>query len=121
MSGSVRYPTLVELVERSGNPHLGHLRKPNDLAECFQVFGILHKLITNTDILREITRRVLDDFRAENCVYLELRTTPRFIKDETGKILVTKHEYLDAILTAIEQFEKETNGNMIFEFSCNLK
>lgn len=111
MSGSVRYPTLVELVQRSGNqPLVDMLRKPKDLAECFQVFGILHRLITNTDILREITRRVLDDFHADNCVYLELRTTPRAIKDETsGRVLVSKHEYLEAISTAIDEFEKDTN------------
>lgn len=86
------------------------LRKPNDLAECFQVFGILHRLITNTDVLGEITRRVLDDFHADNCVYLELRTTPRAIKDETGRVLVSKHEYLEAISTSIDKFEKDTNG-----------
>lgn len=117
MSGSVRYSTLVELAERSDNAALAQqLRPPRDLDECFRVFAILHKLITNTALLEQVTRRVLDDFRADNCVYLELRTTPRCIRDNDGRVLVSKLEYLNAIISAIEKFENETNGKIIFYY-----
>lgn len=79
-----------------------------DLNECFKVFPILHRLLNNKDVLRRVTREVLEDFSNENCVYLELRTTPRNIVDvNTNEVVCTKKEYLDTVIEVVQEFESK--------------
>lgn len=49
------------------------------LPECFQLFDMIHKVVTSHDIVTQITEEVIEDFANENVVYLELRTTPKVI------------------------------------------
>jgi hypothetical protein len=52
------------------------------LGECFQLFDVLHALVNSAAVLRRLVIEAVEDFAAENVVYLELRTTPR--RDITG-------------------------------------
>lgn len=47
------------------------------LAECFKLFEVIHKVTTDHETITSITREVVEDFAADNVVYLELRTTPK--------------------------------------------
>ena len=68
----------------SGN--LTNLLEGNrDLRKCFGIFNEIHKLIRTTDALRRIVQEVLEDFMADNVIYLELRSTPRALE---GNIFV---------------------------------
>ena len=128
LSGSVRYSTLIELVKQGSDEsekesdlsvlnslqsHIEDLKEPRELSECFKVFGILHRLIKNGEILKNVTRHVLDDFRSDNCAYLELRTTPRCILDSAGKVLVSKREYIELILNTIDEFEADNSDMLV--------
>jgi len=52
------------------------------LAQCFQYFVAVKKVITDLDGLREAARHVFEAYAAEHCVYLELRTTPKRFSDD---------------------------------------
>ena len=47
------------------------------LGECFQLFAAIHRITTDHSTITRITREVLEDFAADNVVYVELRTTPK--------------------------------------------
>ncbi len=83
-----------------------------DLDECFKYFSVLHEVLNSREVLRRIAREVFEDFRKDNVVYLELRTTPRCMKNpNTGDILVSKLDYLQTVIDVIKEFEKE--GGML--------
>lgn len=50
---------------------------PPGLAACFATFAQIHKLTDSLQAIRYAARMVTRRFALENCVYLELRTTPR--------------------------------------------
>lgn len=129
LSGSVRYDTIIDLLkEEFENSDLVNQEKikseiillnclknkpsisctnSRSLNECFQVFTILHRLLSNLEILEKVTLDILKSFESDNCVYLELRTTPRNIFDkDSNKLLVSKSDYLKKIVNVIENFER---------------
>ena len=53
------------------------LRGERSLADCFALFDVIHRLTTRHDVVQRITREAVEDFAADGCVYLELRTTPK--------------------------------------------
>lgn len=128
LSGSVRDSTILELLEKNafekferlngnsvterGEFILNELKRfpvgERDLDECFKYFAVLHEVLNSREILKRIAREVFEDFRNDNVVYLELRTTPRCIKDpNTGEISVSKVDYVKTLIEVIKEFEKE--------------
>ncbi|KAL7181277.1 hypothetical protein ACSBR1_040200 [Camellia fascicularis] len=53
------------------------LQNDRSLQEVFKLFDLIHIVTTDHKILTRITQEVVEDFAAENVVYLELRTTPK--------------------------------------------
>ncbi len=43
----------------------------------FEIFQLISKLIDSCEVLHTITREIIQDYHNCNCVYLELRSTPR--------------------------------------------
>jgi adenosine deaminase len=130
LSGSVRDTTIIELlneesrlkstqINRKELDLIEELRKyptgPRDLHTCFEIFSILHRVLKKREILERVTREILDDFREQNCVYLELRTTPRDIynEDNQSEIVVSKRDYLNSVIKVIEEFERDHPDVMI--------
>ena len=124
MSGSVRDETVIDMLKadlaRTGLLYADEMSAREELAKyaitgdkslekCFEIFSLLHRLLNNKENLARVTREVLHDFSVENCCYLELRSTPRNVFDSDGKLVFSKREYIQTILTEIEQF----NGDMI--------
>ncbi|ELR21169.1 adal protein [Acanthamoeba castellanii str. Neff] len=84
LNGSLRDATVVDLLKakrkRQGATDAGveadlpaYLFQHNrSLEECFQVFGLIHKLTNSLDVIKRITREVLEDFAEENVKYIEL-------------------------------------------------
>lgn len=64
---------------------------------CFKIFDIAHALTITPQAVFVATCDVIKEFHEDNVIYLELRSTPRAVKD-----LMTKTEYLEAIIKAIE-------------------
>jgi adenosine deaminase len=126
LTGSVRDTTILELLQKdsrrkSANSNysveqselnlLNELKRyptgPRDLSACFEVFGILHRVLNSKAVLARVTREILDDFSRENVVYLELRTTPRdMVSGESKEVVLSKREYLETVIAVVQDFEK---------------
>lgn len=73
-----------------------------DLKTFFPLFSsYIYHLVNDAASLRYTTLSVLRDFAADGVVYLELRTTPRFMPDAG----IAAQDYVQIILNSIEEFE----------------
>ncbi|XP_074560123.1 N6-mAMP deaminase [Curcuma longa] len=106
LNGSVRDSTLLELAKVLGDKgvidfeDVVHVIMKNgrSLPECFKLFDLFHILTTDHQTVTRITKEVIEDFAAENVVYLELRTTP---KQNESKGM-TKLSYMKAVINGIQ-------------------
>lgn len=109
LNGSVRSSTLLELaigLSKKGLVNLPELQaiivnSDRSLAECFKLFDMIHLLTTDHKIITRISKEVIEDFAAENVVYLELRTTPKC----NTSIGMTKRSYVEAVLAGLRAVE----------------
>jgi adenosine deaminase len=125
LSGSVSNETLLELLEKQIQIENSNEREKysnlldelkaftssnqeTNLDTCFKLFSITHKILSNKENLKQVTREVLEKFDSVNTVYLELRTTPRNIysTSEPSQLLVSKKDYVDIVLNVIEEYSK---------------
>ena len=107
IGGSIRNSTLVELIANSNNqqnyPELQVLKgDQRSLSQCFQLFDAVHDLVSSIAILKRITKECIQDFAMENCIYLELRTTPRHDIPN-----VTAQQYVNAVVETIRACQLE--------------
>ena len=75
------------------------------LSQCFEVFSLLHRLLSTLPAVARVTREVIADFAADEVVYLELRTTPRALAG------ASKRQYVQTVVDAIRECE-ETSDEM---------
>ncbi|KAL5197925.1 hypothetical protein ABZP36_001437 [Zizania latifolia] len=109
LNGSVRDSTLLELAKQLSDKGLivfedvkGVIMKNGrSLQECFRLFELYHILTTDHDTVARITKEVVEDFAAENVVYLEIRTTP---KNNEAKGM-TKRSYMNAVIKGLKTVE----------------
>jgi len=88
LNGSVRDSTITELSEALGETNGGHHRsdgRTGSLAEAFAKFGHIHRLVTTPALVARVAREAVEDFAAENCIYLELRTGPKVTARRSGR------------------------------------
>ncbi|XP_026663292.2 N6-mAMP deaminase isoform X2 [Phoenix dactylifera] len=105
LNGSIRDSTLLELAKVLGEKgvivfeDVAHVIMKNgrSLPECFKLFDLYHILTTDHETVARITKEVVEDFAAENVVYLELRTTPK--KNEAKGM--TKQSYMKAVIDGL--------------------
>ncbi|XP_034196674.1 adenosine deaminase-like protein [Osmia lignaria lignaria] len=74
----------------------------SSLGECFKVFDIAHSLTVTPDAVFQSTYETIKEFKDENVIYLELRSTPRAVD---GKM--TKQEYVESIIRAFQSCEAD--------------
>ncbi|KAK8811380.1 hypothetical protein WA158_003114 [Blastocystis sp. Blastoise] len=112
LHGSIRESTMEELCKRNYQDYSLYekakslINSKRNLKECFALFDVIHDIIQEYDTVKRITKEVIDDFYAENTVYLELRSTPR----KTTKI--DEAQYIKAILESIEEEEEKYKNKM---------
>ncbi|KAL6546731.1 hypothetical protein OROMI_022452 [Orobanche minor] len=105
LNGSIRDSTLLELARELGEKgaicfsDVEHVILKNDRAlnEVFKLFDLIHIITTDHKTVARISREVIEDFAADNVVYLELRTTPKR-NDSKG---MSKRSYVQAVLEGI--------------------
>lgn len=76
-------------------------KKPRSLHDCFEMFAEIPKCVDDENALRRITREALEDFRQHHVVYLELRSTPKRMKN------MTKRQYIEAVVDEMKLFEEK--------------
>ncbi|KMS96732.1 hypothetical protein BVRB_8g200370 [Beta vulgaris subsp. vulgaris] len=109
LNGSVRNSTLLEFAKELGEKGIivfsdvEHvvLKDDRSLTEVFKLFDLIHILTTDHATVTRITKEVVEDFAAENVVYLELRTTPKR-NDSRG---MTKRSYLEAVVEGLRRVD----------------
>ncbi|KAI3456430.1 hypothetical protein Pfo_013093 [Paulownia fortunei] len=109
LNGSIRDSTLRELARELGEKgtivfsDVEHVILKNDreLSEVFKLFDLIHILTTDHKTVTRITKEVIEDFAADNVVYLELRTTPKR-NDSKG---MSKRSYMEAVLEGIRSVD----------------
>jgi adenosine deaminase len=97
LHGSLRQSSIAEL---SGKPFPA-LSDSRDLTECFRIFDLIHNTVDTLNKVERLTREVLEDFKADNCIYLELRSTPR---DRLNSW--SKRQYLDCVTAVLLQWNQ---------------
>mmetsp|Transcript_112713 Transcript_112713/g.319268 ORF Transcript_112713/g.319268 Transcript_112713/m.319268 type:complete len:370 (-) Transcript_112713:365-1474(-) len=107
LSGSITQQKLVEMLEKRGGgatfaPFDCREDVSNALVKCFDYFDKVAKVVADLETLKESTLHVLDTFAAENCLYLELRTSPKQFKTPAGES--SKLQYLETVKAAIDEF-----------------
>ncbi|GFP97018.1 adenosine deaminase-like protein [Phtheirospermum japonicum] len=109
LNGSIRDSTLMELARELGEKgaivfsDVEHVILKNDrsLNEVFRLFDLIHILTTDHKTVTRISKEVIEDFAADNVVYLELRTTPK--KNESKGM--SKRSYIEAVLEGIRSVD----------------
>lgn len=104
LNGSIRDSTLLELlasVEHDANaPRATTLASlsatTRTLSDCFVIFDAIHRVTTTPAAIERIAAEVVADFAAQQCVYLELRTTPKSTRQ------MSKDDYIRAVLRGID-------------------
>ena len=103
LAGCARLATITELAGEIAAPGararaaLGKLT----LDECFARFGAIHRALSTEAALKRVAAEVLADFAADGVRYLEIRTTPRALRD------VDARGYVCAVLDSIGKFERD--------------
>ncbi|KAJ8446592.1 hypothetical protein Cgig2_019745 [Carnegiea gigantea] len=121
LNGSARSSTLLELARGLGEKGvivfsdvehvilkgmfcpfcLLDLFNDRSLTEVFKLFDLIHVLTTDHATVTRITKEVVEDFAAENVVYLELRTTPK----RNDSKCMTKHSYMEAVIEGLRRVD----------------
>ncbi|CEG50099.1 adenosine deaminase-like [Plasmopara halstedii] len=109
--GSIRPKTLEDLLkkeaDRNGTKSLC-LPKKRGLSECFEMFELIHQVVTSRCALRRIVVETVEDFSAENVKYLELRSTPRTLPRDSA----SREEYVDEVVAALEECQARQDLNI---------
>jgi len=103
LSGSIRSETLIELLPKGVNASdIDVLQTTNRTYEdCFRIFPLIHKSITSYKRLYRVTMEIIEDNVKDNVQYLELRSGPRALEENTER-----KDYVETVLRAMRDGEK---------------
>lgn len=100
LHGSVRRSTLLELaaLDNATAPLKLSLDKyDHGLPDKpFELFPLVHGIVKSKEIVKRIVQEMIADYQQQNCIYLEIRTTPRSLPDGTSL-----EEYLALVVGVI--------------------
>ncbi|KAJ2989519.1 hypothetical protein HDV02_004961 [Globomyces sp. JEL0801] len=89
LNGSLSHAIILELIALKGD---------NALLEEYEEFKKRElKLAVTTDAVTLMTKRVIEEFYSDGCLYLELRSTPR------ASANMTKPDYINAMVLGVQQ------------------
>lgn len=114
LSGCIRSEAIQKLLNKPGNENLRErsadlfdAHTGRTLQQCFDLFPVIHQLITDAVVLRRLVLNVLQDFADDNVIYLELRTTPRHSESFSSQ------EYLLTVLRAVAEFHAANSDALV--------
>ncbi|XP_035225066.1 adenosine deaminase-like protein isoform X2 [Stegodyphus dumicola] len=91
---------LIELKKEKENISQSYLNfsysTSRNLFECFQLFNLIHGITDSPEAIYKATLDIIEDFYNDGVHYLELRTTPKEVKER-----MTQDIYVETVLKAI--------------------
>ncbi|KAG7362775.1 adenosine deaminase [Nitzschia inconspicua] len=137
LNGSIRETTLFDLArERNiqlsshhfsndllpGVDHSMYNVRPRSLQDCFAMFAEISTVVDDLPSIRRVAQEMLEDFAAEGCVYLEIRSTPKALLLLNGSSkLATKRDYCETVLQVMKEFQKLEQDRYNIDLSNGLK
>jgi adenosine deaminase len=108
LSGSIRDETLAEFLRDADDPVVHRQAAPlinsktgRSLKQCFALFPLIHRLVNTREKVARVVTEVLEDYEHDNCMYLELRTTPRRQSDT-----LSGQDYVWCVLQAVAEYHR---------------
>jgi len=125
LNGSIRESTIIEFLKQhpkyaADDALLKQALKfcrvdeheTRTMEECFSLFNLIYELITDYSHIRRITLEMIEDYVAENCIHLEIRTTCKNFDSKNGVAeLDGFRKYVDTVLSAIQEYHNSKSGN----------
>ena len=68
----------------------------------FALFPLIHQLITSIEQVKRILVEMMDDYRQQHTIYLEIRSTPRDLSTH-----VSKEQYLQCLVETIGEYNRK--------------
>ena len=96
LNGSIRKSTLMEALSEEDKERIHTLYSVMDFNSAMEFFKITSKVASTIELVKRITREMIEDWNKNNTIYLEIRTS---LKDTKN---YNKKEYLNAILEEID-------------------
>lgn len=119
LHGSVRRSTLIELAalaNMSTAMKTSLNQYDHGVADRpFELFPIVHSIVTSKQVVRRIVLEMIEDYQQQNCIYLEIRTTPRSLPDGT-----TMAEYLSLITELIAEHNVRAADRMLVKLIVSI-
>lgn len=83
-----------------------------NIKSAFEIFKVVGQVLTDLETLYRIVREIIEDYAKQNCVYLELRSTPKALLSQRGGPKGTIKDYIDTVIKAIKDGEEAENGKI---------
>jgi adenosine deaminase len=87
------------------------------MENCFKSFDLIYEATTTLERIKQLTKEVLEDYDNENCIILEIRTSPR--KLEGHSILDYYNSVIDSFKEYLSSRNKKTPFYPYLLFSIN--
>lgn len=84
------------------------------LDDCFTLFAVAHNATKTKEALYTAVQSVIQEFRNENVIYLELRTTPRC--EET----MSKQAYIETVVEAIDNCDQQVKDDILVKLILSI-
>lgn len=101
LHGCIRPSTLQEYLTEKQVKYTSEEFKTKDMKGAFRIFDLIHAAIHNLKQIDRISEEMFQDSVKENVIYLELRSTPRHIGNNTAD------DYVQLLLEKIAKFEQK--------------
>ena len=115
LNGSLSQKTLMHLIKNKPHTNVNSAESvimkggQRTMAEGFELFRLIHKLVDSSDDVKFVTKSVISEFYRDNVKYLELRSTPKDIKETS----LSKALYIQSVLQAIKEYQHENPNHDI--------
>jgi adenosine deaminase len=101
LHGCIRPSTLQEYLIDKEVKYNSEDFHTKDMKGAFRMFDNIHAAIDNLKQVKRVAQEMFFDFQAQNCHYLELRSTPRALGNDTI------NNYIETLLEEIIRFEQK--------------
>jgi adenosine deaminase len=72
------------------------------------------------ETLYRIVREIIEDYAKQNCIYLELRSTPKALLNKKGGEKGTVRDYIDTVLRAIKDGEVSEDSSIRVRYIASI-